>query len=388
MKTTLFAPAFVGLSLLLAACGGGAAPASSPAASAPPASAVASAAAKPSGASAAASAKPVASTAASSAAKPAASGAASAAAKPAASAGASAAAAKPTAGSVTVYGALTTENGDAFAKAYQAAVPGSEVQVVAAGSGALMSRIAAEAKAGGVKADVILLADPTAMDGLAADGTVVGYAPPDASKLPDSLRSSGWVGAFTFNNVILSRKGIAKAPKDWADLNNAAFKGAIEIGDPAYSGTTLAMVSALSDKLGWDYFKALRGLNATAVQSTNTVGTDIAGGQMQVGISLDSVGRDLLAKGSPVDMVWPTSGAIPVPAPVALVKGRDSAAAKSFVDWLISPDGQATSVKLGYAPAYGASNAVPAGTKYIDVNWAQLGKDRDKILEMFKTTFA
>jgi iron(III) transport system substrate-binding protein len=148
------------------------------------------------------------------------------------------------------------------------------------------------------------------------------------------------------------------------------------------------MVSALSDKLGWDYFKALRGLNATAVQSTNTVGTDIAGGQMQVGISLDSVGRDLLAKGSPVDMVWPTSGAIPVPAPVALVKGRDSAAAKSFVDWLISPDGQATSVKLGYAPAYGASNAVPAGTKYIDVNWAQLGKDRDKILEMFKTTFA
>jgi len=296
-------------------------------------------------------------------------------------------AAKPAGGSITIYGALTTENGDAFAKAFQAASPGSSVQVVAAGSGALMSRIVAEQKAGGVKADVILLADPTAMDGLVADGVTTAYEPKDAAKLPNSLRGTGWVGAFTFNNVILSRKGLASPPKDWSDLNNQAYKGAIEIGDPAYSGTTLAMVAALSDKLGWDYFRGLKSLDSRAVQSTNTVGTDVAGGQMQVGISLDSVGRDLLKKGSPVDMVWPGSGAIPVPAPVALVKGRDSAAVKAFVDWLISADGQATSVKLGYAPAYGQSEAVPAGTKTIDVNWPQLQRDRDKVLQTFKSIF-
>jgi len=314
-----------------------------------------------------------------------------------ASSSAGGAAGKPAAGSITLYGALTSENGDAFAKAFQAASPGNSVQVVAAGSGALMSRISAEQKAGGVKADVILLADPTAMDGLVSDGVTTAYQPKDADKLPAALRGNGWAGAFTFNNVILSRKGLASPPKDWADLNNPAYKGGIEIGDPAYSGTTLAMVAALSDKLGWEYFKGLRGLDTRAVQSTNTVGTDvqstntvgtdIAGGQMQVGISLDSVGRDLIKKGSPVDMVWPSSGAIPVPAPVALVKGRDSAAAKAFVDWLISADGQDTSVKLGYAPAYGQSDAVPAGTKTIDLNWSQLLKDRDKTLQMFKSIF-
>ena len=44
-------------------------------------------------------------------------------------------------------------------------------------------------------------------------------------------------------SVVLNRKGLASAPKDWNDLNNQAFKGQIEIGDPAYSGTTLAMVA-------------------------------------------------------------------------------------------------------------------------------------------------
>src|SRR5947209_1823488 len=171
----------------LAGCGGGAAPASAPA-SAP-----------------AASVKPAASTAvsASAVAKPAS---ASVSAKPATS---GSAAAKPAAGTITVYGALTTENGEAFAKAFQAASPGNNVQVVAAGSGALMSRIVAEQKAGGVKADVILLADPTAMDGLVAEGVTMAYEPKDAGKLPASLRGNGWSGAFTFNNVVLNRKGLA-----------------------------------------------------------------------------------------------------------------------------------------------------------------------------------
>ena len=108
---------------------------------------------------------------------------------------------------------------------------------------------------------------------------------------------------------------------------------------------------------------------------------------MQVGISLDSVGRDLAKKDSPVDMVWPASGTVPVPAPVALVKGHDSPAAKAFVDWLISAEGQATSVKLGYAPAYGASDAVPTRTKTLEVDWAKLQKDREEILQMFKSVF-
>ncbi|MBV9119475.1 MAG: extracellular solute-binding protein [Chloroflexi bacterium] len=290
-------------------------------------------------------------------------------------------------GAITVYGALTEENGDAFARDFQALPGGAKVNMVVGGTGVLLSRIAAEQKAGGVKADVLLLADPTAMAGFQADGLLADYQPKDAAQLPAGMRGPGWNGAFTFNNVILNRKGMASPPKDWADLKNPAYKGAIEIGDPAPSGTTLSMVDVLSRQLGWDYFRALRGQDARVVASTNTVGTDIAGGQMQVGISLDSVGRDLIKKGSPVEMVWPTSGAIPVPAPVALVKGHDSAMARAFADWLVSPAGQAEAVKLGYAPAYGPSDAIPAGAKQVAVNFDQVAKDRDSTLGTFKSIF-
>lgn len=367
VRTNLLAPLLLALSLSLAACGTSSSTpsASGVFASAPPASA----------ASAVGAAKPPGGTAVNTAASNKPSAPASAAGKPASG------------GSITVYGALTAANGKAFADAFQAAVPGGKAEVVAAGTGALLTRITAEQKAGGVKADVILLADPTAMDGLVSSGVTTAYEPKDASKLPASLKGKGWTGAFTFNNVILYHQGLATPPKDWQDLNKAAYKGQLEIGDPAYSGTTLALVAGLSDKLGWDYFRGLRSLNATVVQSTNTVGTDVASGRMQVGVSLDSVGRDLKAKGSPVVMVWPATGTIAVPAPVALVKGHDSPAAKAFVDWLLSPAGQQEAVKLGYAPAYGQSDAIPSGTKFIDVNFAQLDKDRDKVLETFKSIF-
>ncbi len=290
-------------------------------------------------------------------------------------------------GSITVYGALTQENGDAFAKAFNVVAPNVKVNMVVAGSGPLMTRITSEEKAGGVKADIILLADPTAMNGLAAEGVLVDYQPKDAAQLPPSLRGKSWYGAFTFNNVIIYHKGFTPAPADWADLTNAAYKGVLELGDPSASGTSLGMAGVLSQSLSWDFFKSLQKLGARVVASTNTVGTDVAGGQMQVGITLDSVGRDLVKKGSPVTMVWPSSGTIPVPAPMALVKGHDSAAAKAFEDWLISPQGQTTSVQLGYAPAYGTSDAVPAGTKFLPVNWDQIATNKDTILSTFKSIF-
>jgi iron(III) transport system substrate-binding protein len=147
------------------------------------------------------------------------------------------------------------------------------------------------------------------------------------------------------------------------------------------------MVAYLSGSLGWDYFRRLQQNGAKIVQSTNTVGTDIAQGSVEVGISLDSVGRDLGNKGSPVLTAWPSSGAIPVPAPVAIVKGHESSVAQAFIDWLLTDQGQAELVKLGYAPIRGRSEAVPANAKVVDVDWTQVAADRDSTIQQFKAIF-
>ncbi|HEX6511918.1 MAG TPA: hypothetical protein VF157_06445, partial [Chloroflexota bacterium] len=118
------------LGLLLSACGGGAAPASSapaPASAAKPAASVAAPA------SAAASAKPAGSAAASTAAP--------ASAKPAASAGA---AAKP-GGKLSVYSALNESTNNAFVDAFKKAYPGVDVDVLPlAAAGELQTRIQTE----------------------------------------------------------------------------------------------------------------------------------------------------------------------------------------------------------------------------------------------------
>jgi iron(III) transport system substrate-binding protein len=290
-------------------------------------------------------------------------------------------------GSATVYGALTAANGKALADAFHANHPNETVDIVTGGTGALVTRIETEVKAGGVRADALLLADPTVMPQLAKDGVIGDYEPAAASKLPADMVGTGWFGPFNFYNVIVYKTGTTPVPKDWADLTNPAYKGKIEMGDPSYSGTTLAMAAETPKLAGDDFFTKLKANDVKIVQSTNTVGNDVASGARPIGITLDSVYRPLASKGSAVQIVWPTSGAIPVPAPAALVKGHDSAVAKDFLDWLLTDDGQGELAKLGYTPALGSSGALPAGTKVVSVPFSDLVSQRDSILSAFTKVF-
>lgn len=294
-------------------------------------------------------------------------------------------------GELTVYAALTQENGDALAKAFSAAIPAVHVSMITGGTGALVTRITTEEKAGGTKADVIFLADPTAMDTLTSSGLLSDYVPAAAADLPAGLKGRNWAGVLTFQNVIAYRKGIANPPADWTDLTNPGLKGKVVIADPSYSGTTFGEVGALSSKLGWSYFQNLKANGAKVEQSTNTVGTDIAQGMDDAGITLDSVVRDLLKKGAPVAIVWPTSGSVAVPAPVAIsAHSKNLPASRAFFDWLLSTAGQKEMVVLGYVPAAPntqAAELIPSSAKQISVDWGDLGSRKDAILKQFHDIF-
>lgn len=294
-------------------------------------------------------------------------------------------------GNLTVYAALTQENGDALAKAFSAVFPNVHTTMITGGTGALVTRISTEQKAGGVNADVIFLADPTAMDALASSGVLSSYVPGAASKLPPGLTGRDWAGVLTFQNVIMYRQGISNPPADWSDLTKPGLKGKVVIADPSYSGTTFGGVGTLSAKYGWQYFQDLKSNGSKVEQSTATVGTDVAQGMADAGITLDSVVRDLVSKGAGVKIVWPASGSVPVPAPVGLTaNAKNQQAAAAFFDWLLSPDGQKEMVTLGYVPAEpdtAATELIPAGTKQLPVDWTALAAQKDDILKQFHSIF-
>jgi iron(III) transport system substrate-binding protein len=295
--------------------------------------------------------------------------------------------AKAPTGRLSVYAALTAANGQALQDAFQQANPGAQVTILTSGSGALLSRVEAERRAGGVNADVLLLADPTAIAGLDGEGILSHTLPDAASSLPESLRGPAWFAPFTFHNVILAHKGMsAPEPRDWPDLAGAAYQGRLEIGNPGYSGTTLAMVGVLSARLGWSYFTELKQRGAAVVQSTNTVGTDVASGAKWVGASLDSVARPLMGQGSPVDMVWPAGGTITVPAPAALVKGKESDLTAAFLAWLLSDAAQAVFARSGLSAVAGPAAAGQSHPE-LAVDWPSLARDRDAIIQRFNQIF-
>lgn len=292
-------------------------------------------------------------------------------------------------GTVVVYGALNGSGSAPLAAAFEKAYPKVTVQMVVAGSGALTTRIAAERAAGRVQADVILLADPVAMDTLAKEHVLSTWSPPSASRLPAGFRGPGWVGVLSSENVIAYRDGMKNPPTNWSNLTDPAYKGEIAIADPSYSGTTFGMVGQLSDTLGWGYFRTLKANGARVEESTNTVGTDIASGADEVGITLDTFVRQLKAKGAAITTVWPSSGAIAIPRPAGVTAdATDPAAARAFVTWLLSPAGQAEGVALGYDPAMpGVASHVPASARQMAVDWTALAARKTSILSTFASIF-
>ena len=93
----------------------------------------------------------------------------------------------------------------------------------------------------------------------------------------------------------------------------------------------------------------------------------VASGEKSYGVLVDFMALTAKAKGSPIEFVFPKEGAPAVTEPVAILKtSGNPAAAKAFVDFILSDDGQKLAVSQGYVPAKtGIPNPswLPAGTQ-------------------------
>ncbi|GEM_PF-131304 len=381
------------LSMLLSACGGGAAPPSSP----PPSSAApkpASAAAAP--ASASASAKPAGSAAAGASAKPAASAAASA--KPAASASAKPAAAGKPGGKLSVYSALNESTNNAFVDAFKKANPGVDVDVLPlAAAGELQTRITTERNS--PKADIFIGGSSEFHDPLGKQGLLEPYKSPNAAGVDDAFKDpngnwTGWyIGIFglVLNKDRFSKEMAGKSkPATWDDILGSDYKGKVDFPDPVKTGggyiflaTQVFRFNKDEDK-AMDYMKKLHG-NIGQYIGTSPQAIELVGqGQFLVG---PNWGHDILtaaSKGQPVEFIAPPDTANEVGA-VSIVKGGPNpAAARAFVDWVLTKEAGELNVKLSnrlsvlkdVPPAPGAPTLQSVKLVNYDRDWATQNKDR------------
>ncbi|MDQ4060532.1 MAG: extracellular solute-binding protein, partial [Pseudomonadota bacterium] len=152
-------------------------------------------------------------------------------------------------------------------------------------------------------------------------------------------------------------------PTSWTDLTRAEAKGQVVMPSPLNSGAALIHAATLTANLpgGWAYYENLKRNNAIAGGGNGDVLKSVAGGEKLYGMIVDFMPIREKAKGAPVEFVFPKEGVSAVTEPVAILNTTQNPdAAKAFIDFLLSKEGQELAMKQGYIPAH-PGVALPPG---------------------------
>lgn len=255
----------------------------------------------------------------------------------------------------------------AFKKAY----PGVEVEVFRSGTTEVLGKLAAEFAGGAPKADVLLIADAGSMESLKKAGRLMSYPEAKLNGLePGSYDADRtYFGSKLITTGIVVNTSAKNRPTSFADLVKPEYKGQLSMPSPLYSGAAAIMLGTMTSRpdLGWSYFEKLKADDTVAVRGNGAVLTAVANGEKSYGILVDFMAFNARARGSPIDFIFPAEGNPAVTEPVAILKTtQNPAAARAFVDFILSDEGQKLAVAMGYIPArasVGMPAWLPAGTK-------------------------
>ncbi|MFC0450614.1 ABC transporter substrate-binding protein [Rhodococcus jostii] len=259
---------------------------------------------------------------------------------------------------LTVYTSEPQAKIDALVAAFTEET-GIDVDVFRAGTGDLTARIEAERTTGTIGADVLLAADAPTFESYKADGLLQQYTPADVEALnPDVVDPDGYyVGTRIIPTVIAyNTAAVDSPPTAWKDLADPKYLGKITLPNPDVSGAAAfnTAVWLSTPELGENWLAALAANEPVVAESNGPVGQAVAAGTQPVGIVVDYLVRELAAKGSPIALTYPTDGVPYISQPAGIFTDSDSTeAARKFVDFLVSKQGQELAVEQQYLPVRG-----------------------------------
>ncbi|MFW5641683.1 MAG: ABC transporter substrate-binding protein [Roseicyclus sp.] len=260
-------------------------------------------------------------------------------------------------GTLVLYTSQPDQDAQQTVDAFNAVYPNVEVEWVRDGTTQMMARLRAEFEAGQPQPDVLLIADTVTMESLKQEGRLMAYPEADTSAYAEGLMDpeGHYFSTKLITTGIVYNTAAEMVPESYADLLEPAAENNIVMPSPLESGAaTIHMVSLTSiPELGWDYYEGLAEQGAIAQGGNGGVYRAVAGGEALYGFVVDFLALRNIAEGAPVGFVFPEEGVSAVTEPVAILEtAQNVEAAKAFVDFLLSVEGQELAASQGYLPAH------------------------------------
>jgi len=242
----------------------------------------------------------------------------------------------------------------AEAQAFQRAT-GIKVELSDMSTGPLLAKVAAEQQ--NPTWDVIWFDGNGPMAAMAQQGELLtGYNPSQLSHynaLGRSLLPTNHAyfptgvtaaGAIVYNTHLVKA---SQAPTTWQDLLAPQFDNAVGMNNPAVSGPTYPLVAGLFQQLGVakgkQFFLDLHQHGLKIFDTNGVTLQALLDGSIKVAMFQDSAELGAELAHDPVKVVYPSTGVTMLPSDIAInAHAPDMAAAKEFVNFVLSRKGQQT----------------------------------------------
>jgi iron(III) transport system substrate-binding protein len=274
-------------------------------------------------------------------------------------------------GTLQFYTSQPDADAEKLVAGFQEKYPDVTVETFRSGTEEVMSKIKAEQMAGKVKADVLLLADSVTFESLKKEDLLQAYESKEAGSLPEEFVDADhmYYGTKVMATALaVNTDNVKEVPADWSILSSEEAKGKAIMPSPLYSGAAAYNLGVFTRQngFGWDFYENLKTNQAAVAKGNGDVLKAVASGEKSYGMVVDFVVSRAKAEGSPVELVYPEEGVPVITEPIGMMKdAKNTAAAKAFIDYVLSEEGQKLAVELGYTPIREGMSA-PEGLKTID----------------------
>ena len=247
-------------------------------------------------------------------------------------------------GEVVWYTTMSSDQSNAFMARFQQKYPFLKPSVTRLGGSALLNRILTEAKAGKNFFDVAHGTGEIVLP-LMEMGLLAPYLSPERKMIPEDLKDKKgfWTSVYVNSVVLGYNTNLVKGqpiPHTYSDLLQPRWKGRKISVDDTYATFLQGLISAWGKEKALDFLKKLAEQEPVVMRGSTVRVQLAAAGEFPLVIAYANIIQYLAEKGAPVDWVPLEPAVISVNTVMAGAKAIHPNAAKLFIDFALSKEGQ------------------------------------------------